>query len=100
MSARSTIALPLRMLVLLAGLLGCEIGNPAASGPPQTPQAPPATVQGAQANAPVALPNRDGALKFLVFGDFGTGSKDQYALATQMARLHDRFPFEMAILVG
>jgi len=90
------------MLVLGAalalGLFSCQIAAPTAreSQQPQTP----AAVQPAPASAPVALPNRDGSLKFIVFGDFGTGSKDQYALANQMAKLHDTFPFELAILVG
>jgi hypothetical protein len=85
------------MLVLGAalalGLFSCQIAAPTAreSQQPQTP----AAVQPAPASAPVALPNRDGSLKFIVFGDFGTGSKDQYALANQMAKLHDTFPFEL-----
>ncbi len=63
--------------------------------------AAPAAVQTAPAQAPpVPLPNRDGALKFAVLGDFGTGSREQYQLADQMAKLHARFPFELVILVG
>jgi hypothetical protein len=48
----------------------------------------------------VALPNRDGSLKFLILGDFGTGDREQYQLADQMVKLRERFPFEMAITVG
>jgi hypothetical protein len=46
------------------------------------------------------LPNREGSLKFLVFGDFGTGDKPQYELAAQMAVLCERFPAEFVITVG
>jgi hypothetical protein len=48
----------------------------------------------------VPLPNRDGSLKFGVLGDFGTGERTQYQLAEQMAKLHERFPFELVITVG
>ena len=56
--------------------------------------------QAAQESAPVALPNRDDSLKFAVLGDFGTGSRQQYELADQMAKVHDRFPFELVLTVG
>jgi 3',5'-cyclic AMP phosphodiesterase CpdA len=35
-----------------------------------------------------------------VLGDFGTGSRQQYELATQMKVVHDTFPFELVTLVG
>lgn len=68
---------------------------------PQQQQAGGAVVAGGPANNEVIqLPNHDNALKFLAFGDFGTGDKVQYDLAQQMAKLHDKFKFEMAILLG
>ena len=48
----------------------------------------------------IPLPNREGSLKFGVLGDFGTGDRAQYQLAEQMAKLHERFPYELVILVG
>jgi hypothetical protein len=61
----------------------------------------PATVEATPPQAPqVALPNREGSLKFAVLGDFGTGDRAQYQLAEQMAMLHTRFPFNTVILVG
>jgi len=68
-----------------------------AAGPPG-----PATVYSPPSPAapPVELPNRDGALKFGVIGDFGTGSRQQYQLADQMAALRTRFPFELMLTVG
>ena len=56
--------------------------------------------QQGQAESVVALPNRDGSLKFAILGDFGTGSRPQYQLAEQMAKLHGRFKYELVILVG
>ncbi len=47
-----------------------------------------------------ALPNTEGSLKFCVLGDFGTGDKTQYELAEQMAALHDRFKYQLVVLVG
>jgi hypothetical protein len=82
---------------ILAVCLGCvSAGQPPApviTNTVQVAATPPAA-------PPVALPNRDGALKFIVFGDFGTGGRPQYELAGQMAELHKRFPFEMAATVG
>jgi predicted MPP superfamily phosphohydrolase len=48
----------------------------------------------------VPLPNQDGSLKFAVLGDFGTGSKQQYELAAQMATLHKGFEYSLVALVG
>jgi predicted phosphodiesterase len=52
------------------------------------------------ADSIVALPNKDGSFKFAVLGDFGTGGAPQYQLAEQMAKLHDRFKYDIVITVG
>ncbi len=54
----------------------------------------------APAPAPVALPNREGSLKFLVIGDFGTGQRAQHELGAQMAKTVATFPARIAITVG
>ena len=59
-----------------------------------------ATVEAQAAEPVLPLPNKEGSLKFGVLGDFGTGSKEQYQLAAQMVKLHDRFKYELVILVG
>jgi len=80
-------------ILLLAVVLGCGSVTVVPPGP--------ATVQAPQAaEAPVALPNREGSLKFGVLGDFGTGDREQYELAAEMAKLHARFPFEIVVTVG
>jgi predicted MPP superfamily phosphohydrolase len=61
---------------------------------------PAVSAQPAQAAPAVALPNREGSLKFAVLGDFGTGDRPQYQLGEQMAKVRERFPFEMVITVG
>jgi predicted MPP superfamily phosphohydrolase len=47
-----------------------------------------------------ALPNKSGSLKFAVLGDFGTGDRTQIELARQMAAVHNRFKYELVVLVG
>jgi hypothetical protein len=49
---------------------------------------------------PATLPNREGSLKFGVLGDFGTGGRQQYQLAEQMAKLYTAFRLDLVILVG
>ena len=46
------------------------------------------------------LPNRSGSLKFLAFGDNGTGDREQYELAQQMTKAHASFPFDLVIMLG
>ena len=46
------------------------------------------------------LPNADGSLKFGVLGDFGSGDRGQFDLAAEMARVHQRFRYELVVTVG
>jgi hypothetical protein len=39
---------------------------------------------------PIQLPNADGSLKFLAFGDFGTGTRWQYETAAQMVKTREK----------
>ena len=59
-----------------------------------------AQTQPAAASATFNLPNRPDSLKFFVLGDFGDGSKEQYELAAQMARVQAGFPALLIITVG
>jgi hypothetical protein len=80
--------------LVLALVVGCSVGTAVPPGPVEV-QAP------RPAQAPtVALPNREGSLKFGVLGDFGTGDREQYQLGEQMAALHQRFPYELVVTVG
>jgi 3',5'-cyclic AMP phosphodiesterase CpdA len=58
------------------------------------------TAGGAQAPVAVSLPNRHDSLKFAAIGDSGTGDQPQYDVAAQMVRWHERFPFDMVIMLG
>ncbi len=77
-----------------------------APGPSRAPLAevpPPAAAaqtQPAAASVAFDLPNRPDSLKFFVLGDFGDGSKGQYELAAQMAKVQAVFPALLVITVG
>lgn len=60
---------------------------------------PPAATTPASAPS-VTLPLKDNSVRFLVIGDTGTGQPNQYALARQIARYHQSFPFTFAIMLG
>jgi 3',5'-cyclic AMP phosphodiesterase CpdA len=80
------------VVLFVSLVLGCAVS--AVPRPPAVGQAPQAAAQ------TVALPNKEDSLKFGVLGDFGTGDREQYQLAEQMAKLHARFPYELVVTVG
>ena len=91
------------MMRRVAASLGLSVAllwlAPAAGTRTSTVQAA-AQAPAAASAARVELPNREGSLKFAVLGDFGTGKREQYELGAQMAKAHERFPFELVITVG
>jgi predicted MPP superfamily phosphohydrolase len=89
------------MRTLIARLALVALAGWAAASPAAAPEAlgPQSTATPASAGE-VALPNRDGSLKFAVLGDFGDGSQRQKEVAEQMAKRHTMFPFELVALVG
>ena len=86
------LALALAVTVTAAACAGVTTSQPAGPVVASAPTSP--------SEPPVPLPNRDGTLKFLAFGDFGTGEPAQYELAKQMASLRSRFAFDLVVLVG
>ena len=79
-------------VLFLSLVLGCGVGIAVPPGP--------VVVQAPQGAGAVDLPNKDDSLKFGVLGDFGTGEREQYQLAEQMAKLHQRFKYELVVTVG
>jgi hypothetical protein len=49
---------------------------------------------------PLKLPLKPKSIRFAAIGDNGTGTREQYDVAAQMARLHQRFPFEFVVMLG
>ena len=87
--------------LLLPMIACCGVALIAATLRERTPAAPAPAVGAAQAPSPaVALPNKDVSFKFAVLGDFGTGDRTQYELAQQMTALHQRFKYNLVVLVG
>lgn len=83
-------------IAISAVLIACcsRSGGPLAAAPETV------EVSRTAVEAAVPLPNLKGSLKLAVLGDFGTGDRAAYELATQVARLHDRFKLDIMILVG
>jgi hypothetical protein len=87
-------------LFLASGLLALGLSTGWPAGDAATSGRGSVLASQAKVDPPVQLPNRDGSLKFVAFGDFGTGDTRQYELASQMERLRQRFPFELVLLSG
>ena len=83
------------MCLLAAGLFAATAASPHSQAAQSAPQAPTAA-----APLPLTLPNKPDTLKFAVMGDFGTGKREQYQLADQMARVRAQFPFVLMLTVG
>jgi predicted phosphodiesterase len=48
----------------------------------------------------VTLPMKEGAVRFAVIGDSGTGGSDQMRVAQQLAAAHQIYPFEFTVMLG
>jgi len=49
---------------------------------------------------PFKLPLKSKSVRFAAIGDNGTGTREQYDVAAQMDRYHQRFPFEFVVMLG
>ena len=85
------------LLVVASGLVwyGPEAGASLAGA---APTANPSLAS--PANVSVTLPRADGSVKFLVIGDSGTGSRQQFHLAEGMVAARTQFPFDFAVMLG
>lgn len=59
----------------------------------------PAPAEG-KGNLRLTLPNKSDSVRFLVFGDNGTGLTGSYELAELMFRYHSVFPYDFALMLG
>src|SRR5688572_29204694 len=97
MSSRRTLPLPPWILVVVTLLAACAAQPTRGpvqvdASPNQSPKPP--------AAAETPLPNKPDSLKFAVIGDFGNGGREQVQTGEEMARVRERFPFELVITVG
>ena len=54
----------------------------------------------AAATGDLQLPLKPKSVRFAVIGDGGTGDKAQFDVAAQMARFHEKFPFDFVLMLG
>jgi predicted MPP superfamily phosphohydrolase len=48
----------------------------------------------------ITLPLQNGSVRFAVIGDSGTGAPPQYETAQELAKAHEKFPFEFVLMLG
>lgn len=48
----------------------------------------------------IALPVKDGSVRFVAIGDMGTGQRPQYEVAQRMVEFREKFPFTFVITLG
>ncbi|MBI2221894.1 MAG: metallophosphoesterase [Acidobacteria bacterium] len=48
----------------------------------------------------VRLPNKEDSLRMAVLGDTGTGGRSQYQVGERLAEARQKYPFEIALMVG
>lgn len=71
--------------------VGPQVAPPAVAAPP-----PQAAASGLQ----LQLPNKEGSLRFAVIGDSGTGDREAFEVAAELARYHKVFPFKFVLMMG
>jgi hypothetical protein len=84
------------LLLLLLGVAGCgnvESEPVISRGPVQVSELHPAP-------GALALPLKDGSIRFAVIGDSGRGDDAQRAVASQMIAWRARFPFDFVLMLG
>jgi predicted phosphodiesterase len=81
----------------LAGLLLAACQD---VGPPAAPRGTTAVSEIAVEPGALALPLRDGSVRFAAIGDSGRGDRAQHEVARQMAAWRDRFPFAFVVMLG
>jgi hypothetical protein len=92
--------LPITLYALLFTLLpaaACRGGD----APPVAAPRDRVTVRELQpADGALALPLKDGSIRFAVIGDSGRGDKPQHEVAAQMVAWRARFPFDFVLMLG
>lgn len=88
---RNISSLILMVLLTITGICGVNGQNNSAHKKPDS-----------SSSAPVSLllPNKEGAVRFVVIGDTGTGSEQQQQLAQVLLHYRQAFPFEFVLLMG
>ena len=85
-------------VLLIVSLAQCSLR----SGSSQVTPPPERATSGARAETPaaLALPLKEGSVRFAVIGDTGRGNSGQNEVGRQMAAFRKQFPFDFVIMVG
>ena len=90
-----------RVALLLAALGAAGCRRPPAQSESTAPSTVPSFVtELSPADGALALPVRDGSIRFAVIGDSGRGDRFQHEVANQMAAWRAKFPFEFVLMMG
>jgi Calcineurin-like phosphoesterase len=87
--------LPVLALLLLAA--GCRGDD---DRPPAELRTPIAVRELQPGPGALALPIKDGSIRFAVIGDSGRGDRPQHEVAAQMVAWRERFPFDFVLMLG
>lgn len=60
----------------------------------------PKTIAAANQPLKLALPLKDGSVRFAIIGDTGTGTTKQYQVGEMMSKYHALFPFSFVVMLG
>jgi hypothetical protein len=87
--------------LVFGGLIGNALAQTAAPAPVTGERvATTAATATAAKGVPLTLPLREGSVRFLVIGDTGTGTEQQYELANVMTSYRQVFPYEFVLMMG
>jgi predicted phosphodiesterase len=71
-----------------------------AESPPSRPATPTEVRELSPAPGTLALPLREGSVRFAVIGDSGRGDRAQHEVAAQMVAWRQQFPFDFVVMLG
>ncbi len=87
-------------ILLFVALLSVNISHQALGQKLASVGGPPNAATSTSSAVKLALPVKDGSVRFAVIGDPGSGSKGQHEVADMMVNYWHAFPFEFVLMMG
>jgi len=94
---RNTLYLP---IIFLSVIAFTQTGAPKQTAVGQDLAKNPTALAAANSNLKLALPLKEGSVRFGIIGDTGSGSSKQYQVGEMMAQYHQLFPFNFVVMLG
>ena len=85
-------------LVLVSGLISEAFVRPVSFA--QDLAKNPNAISAASPPLKLALPLKEGSVRFAIIGDTGTGGNEQYQVGAMMEKYHSIFPFQFVVMLG